>query len=348
MRRASLAIVLIDFIVLGFAAGAEPSPLDGVDRAKVANRLKPPSDVPAETLVQLGLRDGRWDTIAARADGKALAVSEPDGKIALFGLPGFQSTASVTHREVVALGFSPDGKILAAGDAKGNLRLWSCNAKTPSPRATLVGVHTGPLWALAYAPDGKRLASAGADGIIKLWDLGAAKPTLKATVHAHDKVIRQLAFAPDGALLASAGSSDKKAKLWTITGNDVREKAVLTCDGPVASVSFAPDGNALATASFDGKVRIWNIGGGTPEAELTMEMPFKSVRLVQFAPDGKALAALLLDERGEHIAVRGRDGTKRYDWNFPHHIQGMTFIDARHLATANEDSVYILRLSQKP
>jgi WD40 repeat protein len=327
--------------------GPMRSALDSVDRGKIPERLRPPKNVPSEALVQLGLRDGRWDTIAARPDGKALAVSDPEGKIVVFGLPSFQSTTRLNHREVVSLCFSPDGKILAAGDAKGNLRLWSFNGKTPTPRSTLNAVHHGgPLWSLAFTPDGKQLASAGSDGVVKLWDLKSAKPSLKATIQAHEKVVRQLAFSPGGELLASAGSSDKTAKLWGVSGDQLKEKSVLKCDGPVASVSFAPDGKALATASYDGRVRIWTISGDEPAAETTIEMSLKSVRLVQFSPDGKSLAALILDERGEHIAVRDRSGGKLREWNFPHHIQGMTFADAHHLATANEDSVYILRLAQ--
>ena len=45
-----------------------PSALDKLDRDKIPARLKPPKDAPRETLVELGLRDGRWDTIAAQAE----------------------------------------------------------------------------------------------------------------------------------------------------------------------------------------------------------------------------------------------------------------------------------------
>jgi hypothetical protein len=82
-----------------------------------------------------------------------------------------------------------------------------------------------------------------------------------------------------------------------------------------------------------------------PSVETKIEMAKKSVRLVQFAPDGKSFAVLLLDERGEHIAIRGRNGERLYDIEFNHHVQGMTFVDARHIVTANEDSVYVLRLN---
>jgi hypothetical protein len=87
------------------------------------------------------------------------------------------------------------------------------------------------------------------------------------------------------------------------------------------------------------------LGEDKPAAELTVDMGQKAVRLVQFSPDGKSFAVLLPNDMGEKIAIRGRDGSKILDWPFLNHIQGMTFApDSRHFATANEDSVYLLRL----
>jgi WD40 repeat protein len=352
--RSSRNPLLPMLLLLALAPGVwpaepeKPAPLDALDRGKILPRLKPPRNVPPETLVELGSRDGRWDTIAARPDGKALAVSEPAGAIVIWTLPGFQTMARLNQREVVVLTFSPDGKLLAAGDSRGGLRIWSFNGNTPVNRATLPNVHKdGPMWSLAFAPDGKTLASAGADGAIKLWDLKSGKPVLRSTIRAHEQVVRQLVFAHDGRLLASAGSSDRTAKLWDLAGPEPKQKAVLKCDGPVASVSFAPDGKLLATASYDGKVRVWSLDGEQAAVQQTIEMASKKARLVQFNPDGKSLAVLLLDERGERIAVRALDGRKLCDWEFPHHVQGMTFVDFHHLATANEDSAYILRLPRE-
>src|SRR5262249_36520461 len=157
----------------------QPSPLDGVDRKKVPVRLKPPKSAPAESLVELGLRDGRWDTIAVRPDGKMIAASEPAGAVYLWSLPSFQRGGRPNQPRTVVLAFAPDNKLRAAGDAKGNLRLWSLTATGANPLSNHTGIHKdGPMWSLAFAPDGKCLATAGADGLIKLWDLKDGKPTL--------------------------------------------------------------------------------------------------------------------------------------------------------------------------
>ena len=341
-----LATILVCALVCGISTKADvPSSLDALDAGKAPARLRPGKSAPVETLVELGLRDGRWDTLAFRPDGKALAASEPGGTILVWSLPDLRAVAKLTHREVVALAYSPDGKTLAATDAKGNLRLWTM-ASPPVPRALLSGIHKdGPIWSLAWSPDGKMMATAGKDMVIKLWDMKPSKPTLKATLAGNEKVVRQAAFAPDGSLLATAGSLGKLVTLWDLAGDRPKVKAELPCDGPAASVSFAPDGKSLASASYDGRVRIWKLDTDDPSAELTIDMGQKAVRLVQFAPDGKSFAVLLPGEAGDRIAFRDRDGGKLLDWTFVHHIQGMSFApDSRHFATANEDSVYILRL----
>lgn len=345
MRLLALSLLAAVLTSFSLTSADEPSPLDSLDAMKIPAKLRPPKSAPPETLVELGLRDGRWDTLAVRPDGKRLAASAPDGTVMIWSLPELKLATRLKHPGIVALAYSPDGKTLAATDAKGNLRLWTIGSPA-SPRALLQQIHKGgPAWSLAWSPDGKTLATAGQDKVIKIWDARPARPVLKATIAAHEKVVRQLAFSPDGTLLASAGSSDKVAKLWDLSGAKPVQKAEMACEGPVASVSFSPDGKALATASYDSKVRIWKLDEDKPAAELTVDMGQKAVRVVQFSPDGKSFAVLLPSDMGEKIAIRGRDGSKIRDWSFLNHVQGMTFApDGRHFATANEDSVYLLRL----
>jgi len=343
--RSIAAFLLFAFFTI--AAEPKPAPLDSLQPAKVPAWVKPPESAPAGTLAMLGLRDGRWDTIAARPDGKMIAASDPAGQVFLWTLPDFKQTFKMKYNQVASLAFSPNNRLLAASDASGAVRLWTIRDTVATPRAQLTPPHKdGPVWALAFSPDSKTLATAGSDKVIKLWDVAAAQPTLKATVSAHAKTIYQLTFSPDGMLLASAGSADKVAKLWDVSGDKPKEKASLPGDGSVASVSFAADGKALATASFDGKVRVWKLDGEKPEVETTIDMPRKAVRLVQFAPDGQSLAALLKGENDDKIAIVTRSGEKLRDLDFNTHVDAMTFIDAHHLATTNEDSIYVIRLGK--
>ena len=104
---------------------------------------------------------------------------------------------------VAALAFQPDGKVLAAGDFNGLVRLWDTSTGReigrPLPQGEIV-------LSLAYSPDGKMLAvglandHTGKPGV-RLWDTGHAArigELLPSTAR-----VTRIEFRPDGrALLA--------------------------------------------------------------------------------------------------------------------------------------------------
>jgi WD40 repeat protein len=106
------------------------------------------------------------------------------------------------------MAFSPDGKLVAAGETEGSIYLW--NRASGRRIRRLVG-HIGPCQAVAFSPDGKTLASGGMDGIVRLWNPNVDQE--EATLTAHGGWVWTLAFAPDGNTLAT-GSPDGTVRLW--------------------------------------------------------------------------------------------------------------------------------------
>ena len=70
--------------------------------------------------------------------------------------------------QINAVAFSPDGKLLAAGDDDGTVRTWDRATR----RAIGAPLNGDPrVLGVAFSPDGKLLATAGGDGYARLWNI---------------------------------------------------------------------------------------------------------------------------------------------------------------------------------
>lgn len=198
-------------------------------------------------------------------DVKALEFS-PDGQY-LATLGGMEKRAAIlqlwtvqgnpVHRfqgrekRFSALAFSPDGRMLAAGDLNGYLHVWDVETKA---RITQAREHKEAIRALAWSPDGRALVSGSRDHRVKVWDARTFdKPR---EIEGHFRVIQSLSFSPDGNLLAIA--TDGRVKLWEMAHQ--REIATIRADShQVCAVRFTPDGVDLVTCGWKRKAHIWNL-----------------------------------------------------------------------------------------
>ncbi|OUL37372.1 hypothetical protein BV372_02970 [Nostoc sp. T09] len=183
---------------------------------------------------------------------------------------------------ILTVKFSPDGKLLATGDANGGVRLWNIE---DGQQLRHLERHPGWVWQVNFSPDGKTLASCCENGIIKLWDVNTGQ--CLHTLH-QDTVRSWLSsFSPDGNLLAS-GRTDQTIKIW-----DVREgKCVKTLERQtniIGPVVFSPNGKILASGSEDKTVKLWDINTG--ECLHTLAGHNQAIWSVTFSPNGKILAS---------------------------------------------------------
>jgi len=162
---------------------------------------------------------------------------------------GVRDTACLPAIQAAA--FSPDGKLVAAGDQESGVRVWDW--RTRQEVARLDG-HGGPVAAVAFSPDGRRLVTASGDYSAQVWDL---KTRRRLALLVHPSWVNSAVFSPDGRHVLT---SDVVPRLWKAdTGEEVREFA-----GPHAGALFSAlsrDGRLILAGYGDGKTRLWEAAG---------------------------------------------------------------------------------------
>ena len=203
-----------------------------------------------------------------------------------------RATLSGHDGEVVAIDFSPDGKLLATTSRKGVVKLWDTNTfqvmNTPSGRE-------GGVDLVGFSPDGRTLIGANAAGLVTLWDVPAGRA--RATF-SHPGGMNMVVISRDGKTLATGGGKvgsqarpspgPGEVRLWDVATG--RRLAVLSVPaGRVTRVMFAPDGKTLAAATEAATIMLWDLTTTTPRATLTWQSgPALSLA---FSPDGATVAS---------------------------------------------------------
>lgn len=252
---------------------------------------------------------------------RALAATEP-----------MQSTFPGFGAAVVAVAFSPDGRLLAAGSANGKVVL----EDEATGRATATFQTGSVVNDVRFSPDGRTLAASTKSGTVGLWNMSARH--LAATLNAHAGAINGIAFSPDGATLATANDNGTVV-LWDLaSGRELRTLRGHTA--PVNDVKFSPDGRILASASSDHAVVIWNPLTG---ARLrTLRGHAASVNALAFSPDGRTLAS----GSDDHTIMLWSVMTGRRLRVLQHHtsfVDDVAFSpDGSTLASAGDDHLVIL------
>ncbi|WP_322753832.1 pentapeptide repeat-containing protein [Frankia sp. Cas3] len=243
---------------------------------------------PDGTMIASGSDDGKvrlWNTATGqllhtltgltnpKVVGSIWDDTEPDGQ-------RFAPTART--KPVRAVGFSPDGTMIASGSDDHMVRLW--NTATGQQIRTLTG-HTSPVWSVAFSPDGTMIASGSDDHTVRLWDTTANQQIRILTGHS-DRVW-SVGFSPDGTMITT-GSGDRAVRLCDTTTGD-QTALMIAPTKRVWSMAFSPDGTMIISGGDDGKIRLWDTATG----HQIRTLPGQASRVwsVRFSPDGTMIAS---------------------------------------------------------
>jgi WD40 repeat protein len=189
--------------------------------------------------------------LAYSPNGRILAAGGGNDPVRLWDTDTGKEIRTLGETWVNAVAFSPRGSVLVTAGAFKTIRLWE--VATGKEYNKLEG-HSAAIKALAVSPDGSMLASGAQDGTIILWELLTGKPITQFKGHTDE--INGLAFSADNNLLASA-SSDRSVQLWDCE----TAKPVRVIDGgcALATVVFGADGKSVISAGDDQVLRVWNL-----------------------------------------------------------------------------------------
>ena len=261
--------------------------------------------------------DDTVNLVAFSPDGKIIAIQTdigagPGTAITLWDVTnparprelGPPLNAGSASAGVDTAAFSPDGRMLAIGNANDTVTLW--DVTNPSqPRLLLPQLLTpdlAPVSALAFGPGGRLLAGVTQGGNIALWkiDTSSYAPVtgfrLKGNAYIESEAIspRGHTLAVTSGVLTLNGST---VTLWDISNPSNPRQLGQPLTDEATSLAYSPDGLTLAIASQNNTVTLWDVAAParpqqTGQTLSTADGPTESV---VFSPQGNTLATTSQD-----------------------------------------------------
>ncbi|MCA9212289.1 MAG: protein kinase [Planctomycetales bacterium] len=233
-------------------------------------------DVETRSEKQFQVFDKRlWD-VAFKSDGKQLAIATDAGvrfwDVSTWKELDISPAENLSSAKCVR--FSPNGKLLAAANWKGEVFVWDVSA----PNALYwKGEELYDAWfgGLAFSPDGRKLAISRSGDRIALWDVATKSVSVHLTFPVTESMrnelqaartrhmIRAVAFSPDPEKRTIAAAIWDRIMIWDLENADLENvepwaNFPANQGKPLESLAFCSR-TRLASSGADGTIKLWSL-----------------------------------------------------------------------------------------
>jgi WD40 repeat protein len=301
---------------------------------------------PNFTLTQTLKAHSGWVSSLAFSPAGQLASGSWDRTVKFWDLSSGHEVRALNDKikQIQAVAFSPDGKILAVEDTTDTVAIFDAATgarlrELPTDKS-VPSVGISWVYSISFSPDGRWLASAVDDKTVRIWDVATGAKI--RDLNGPRRPIVYAAFSPNGELVAT-GNDEKSIQLWNVASG--APTSTLTGHKKVINaVAFSPDGKTLASASGDKTIRLWDAATGkhirtfSGHQAAVSSISFshdghwlasgswdKTVRIWNVAtgkevqtlrPDARAIYSVTFDPRGHWLAAGSEDGgVEIWQWN---------------------------------
>ena len=238
------------------------------------------------------------EDVALSPDGKVVMLVTGTGNVVLWDAAFKEKPRTVLARSRDFLPckatFSSDGKTLAVGGIKGNVRL--LNASRGELIRSLDWPYPYPVL-IAFSPDSKQFALVGGEwpkGNVSVWNWASGK-LLHTFARPSGWQPQGMAFSPDNCLLAVGSIT---FEVWDLaTGRSLDDRFV-GHQPFLDTLAFLGQTETVATAGVEGTVRLWDARTGRQKALIRHAGMLGGLAV---SPGGKLLASSIA---GKATALR--------------------------------------------
>jgi WD40 repeat protein/DNA-binding SARP family transcriptional activator len=205
--------------------------------------------------------------------------------------------------DILAVAYSPDGKLVATGSADGTARLWDA---ATGELIHVLRAHRGGVFATRFSLDGTRIATLGADRAVRVWDIRTGRQ-LRAFEGVHDRTAARstwgegIAFVGRDRVAVSpwargSAPSPVVAKIFDVaSGKQVGEVRDPGGTAQTVDIDASPDGTMLIAGQADsGQLQLYALPSGKL-LDVVRASGAGAVLDVEFSRDGQHVATGAVD-----------------------------------------------------